>query len=54
MDFNNEVLCTITKVMVINESAPINNDKIMSIVNKMEFDGIEQPLFNDKINCISD
>lgn len=51
MDFNQELLCTTTEVKVIDESIPVDNEKIMNIIRNMQFDGIEQP-FTDKLNTI--
>lgn len=49
---SNKILCTVIEFKVIDESIPATNDNIMSIINKMEFDGIEQPLFNNKLDTI--
>ena len=50
MDLNKNILCTITEVEIIDESIPIDNESIMSIINNMDFDGVEQPLFVDKLS----
>lgn len=49
---SNKISCIVTEVKIIDDSIPVNNHNIMSVINKMEFDGIEQSLFNDKINIV--
>lgn len=50
---SNKILCTVTEVKIIDESIPVDNDNIMSIISKMEFDGKKQPIFIDKLNTTS-
>lgn len=50
---SSKILCNITVAEIIDTTLPVNNEDIMEILNKMEFDGIDQPLFVETINAIN-
>ena len=51
---SNKILCTVTEVKIIDNSIPVNDNAIMSIIDRMEFNGEEQPLFVDKLCATSE
>lgn len=50
---SSKISCNITVAKIVDETVPVDNDFIMSILNKMDFDGVDQPLFVNTINTIN-
>lgn len=48
MGFNQIASC-LTIIEVKDESIPVNNDILKEILDNMTFEGIEQPLYSDKV-----
>lgn len=48
MGFNKIAFC-MTTIKIKDENVPANNDILKEILDNMTFEGIEQPLYSDKV-----